>query len=216
MLRTIKRAMDVVGLWWASSSSRPVIHVAAIHVRWCDGAPVLFRQERVGLHGRLIAIIKYRTRWPMPRRAMGRSSGNPTLAPSSSPTIRGTPDRVASCGKAGIDEVPQLWNVLRGDMSLVGPRPAPAREVERYEVWHRRRLSTRHGISGLWQVSTRRDEDFDGRALLDLRYIDQWSLLFDLGIPLRSIPAVLGRTGVVRHDSGRLRVNVEPVRKGDC
>ena len=87
-----------------------------------------------------------------------------------------------------LDELPQLINVLKGDMSLVGPRPAPPREVDEYDIWHRRRLSVRPGMTGLWQVEARFDEHFDDRAELDLRYIDQWSLWMDLGILVKTAP----------------------------
>jgi len=95
-----------------------------------------------------------------------------------------------------IDELPQLWNVLRGEMSIVGPRPAPLREVEAYDVWHRRRLSMKPGITGLWQITSRLDEDFDRRAELDMAYIEHWSLRLDLAIVFRTIPAVLRRPGL--------------------
>jgi lipopolysaccharide/colanic/teichoic acid biosynthesis glycosyltransferase len=94
-----------------------------------------------------------------------------------------------------LDELPQLFNVLRGDMSLVGPRPAPPREVEDYDIWHRRRLSVRPGMTGLWQVEARFDNHFDDRAELDLRYIDHWSIWMDIGILLRTVPAVLSTRG---------------------
>ena len=97
--------------------------------------------------------------------------------------------------RSSLDELPQLWNVLRGEMSVVGPRPAPPREVAGYDLWHRRRLSMKPGITGLWQVSARRSDDFDDRAQLDLSYIDRWSPLLDLQILLRTIPAVLRAEG---------------------
>jgi lipopolysaccharide/colanic/teichoic acid biosynthesis glycosyltransferase len=93
--------------------------------------------------------------------------------------------------RTSMDELPQLWNVVRGEMSLVGPRPAPPREVEGYDVWHRRRLSMKPGITGLWQVTARSIDDFDNRAQLDLRYIDRWSLWLDIKILARTIPAAL-------------------------
>jgi len=97
--------------------------------------------------------------------------------------------------KTSIDELPQLINVLKGEMSLVGPRPAPPREVAGYDLWHRRRLSMKPGITGLWQISSRIDEDFDQRAKLDLDYIDRWSLWLDLKIVALTVPAVLGMDG---------------------
>jgi lipopolysaccharide/colanic/teichoic acid biosynthesis glycosyltransferase len=88
-----------------------------------------------------------------------------------------------------------LWNVLLGEMSIVGPRPAPPREVAGYDVWHRRRLAMKPGITGLWQVEARFDEEFDERATLDLAYIDRWSLWLDLRIIARTIPALVTQPG---------------------
>mgnify|MGYP002260883964 CR=1 FL=1 len=90
-----------------------------------------------------------------------------------------------------LDELPELWNVLRGEMSLVGPRPPLPREVAEYDIWHRRRLAMKPGITGLWQVTARRSEDFDDRASLDLSYIDRWSLWLDVKILARTLPAAL-------------------------
>jgi lipopolysaccharide/colanic/teichoic acid biosynthesis glycosyltransferase len=89
-----------------------------------------------------------------------------------------------------LDELPQLWNVIRGEMSLVGPRPPLPREVDGYDLWHRRRLSMKPGITGLWQVQGRRFEDFDRWVELDLAYIDRWSMWLDLKILFRTIPAM--------------------------
>ena len=116
------------------------------------------------------------------------------VAQSDSRAFKLTDDpRITSTGRflrrTSLDELPQLWNVLKGEMSLVGPRPAPPREVEGYDLWHRRRLSMKPGITGLWQVSARRSEVFDDRAQLDLSYIDRWSLWLDLKILARTIPA---------------------------
>ena len=97
--------------------------------------------------------------------------------------------------QTSLDELPQLLNVLRGEMSLVGPRPPLPFEVAAYDVWHRRRLSMRPGMTGLWQVTARREPDFDRWVEADLEYIDRWSIWLDLRIILRTIPAVLGREG---------------------
>ena len=94
-----------------------------------------------------------------------------------------------------LDELPQLWNVLRGEMSLVGPRPLPFEEQQQIRGWHRRRISMKPGITGLWQVSGRSEVDFEDWIRLDLRYIDEWSLGLDLRILLRTLPAVLLRRG---------------------
>jgi lipopolysaccharide/colanic/teichoic acid biosynthesis glycosyltransferase len=97
--------------------------------------------------------------------------------------------------KTSLDELPQLWNVLLGQMSIVGPRPAPPREVAAYDVWHRRRLSMKPGITGLWQVEARFDEEFDHRASLDLTYIDRWSIWLDIKIIAKTIPALVANPG---------------------
>jgi lipopolysaccharide/colanic/teichoic acid biosynthesis glycosyltransferase len=107
--------------------------------------------------------------------------------------------RVTASGRvlraSSLDELPQLWNVLRGEMSLVGPRPPLPSEVDEYDVWHRRRLSMKPGITGLWQVAARREPEFDRWVRMDLDYIDRWSLLLDLKIIARTIPAVIGQQG---------------------
>ena len=112
--------------------------------------------------------------------------------------IRDDP-RVTSVGRMfrrmSLDELPQLFNVLKGEMSLIGPRPALASEVHEYERWQRRRLSMKPGITGLWQVSGRSNLSFDRWVALDLEYIDQWSLLLDLKILLRTVWVVLRRSG---------------------
>jgi lipopolysaccharide/colanic/teichoic acid biosynthesis glycosyltransferase len=107
--------------------------------------------------------------------------------------------RVSPTGRVlrttSLDELPQLWNVLRGEMSLVGPRPPLPDEVADYDVWHRRRLSMKPGITGLWQVAARREPEFDRWVRMDLEYIDRWSLWLDLKIIVRTIPAVLAHEG---------------------
>jgi lipopolysaccharide/colanic/teichoic acid biosynthesis glycosyltransferase len=107
--------------------------------------------------------------------------------------------RITSIGrwlrKTSIDELPQLWNVLNGTMSLVGPRPPLPREVAAYDVWHRRRLSMKPGITGLWQVEARHEADFDRWVERDLVYIDGWSLWLDVKIILKTVPALLAHGG---------------------
>ncbi len=122
------------------------------------------------------------------------------LSDTKGPAFKMTDDpRITRVGRllrrTSIDELPQLWNVLLGEMSIVGPRPAPPREVAGYDVWHRRRLSMKPGITGLWQVEARFDEQFDRRATIDLAYIDRWSLWLDLRIIARTIPALVTQPG---------------------
>jgi lipopolysaccharide/colanic/teichoic acid biosynthesis glycosyltransferase len=162
-----------------------------------EGRPVVFRQIRVGLHGRPFSIVKFRTMTPD---AEARYEELAALSETRGAAFKMTNDpRITRIGrvlrKSSIDELPQLWNVLLGDMSIVGPRPAPPREVAAYDVWHRRRLSMKPGITGLWQVEARLDEEFDERARLDLTYIDRWSIWLDIKIIARTIPALVANPG---------------------
>lgn len=184
----IKRLLDVIGSLLGLLVLSPVLLLVAIAIRASEGAPILFTQTRIGLHGRPFSIYKFRT---MAVDAEDRYLEVAPLSDSRGAAFKMTNDpRVTRIGRflrrSSIDEFPQLLNVLRGEMSLVGPRPAPPREVEGYDVWHRRRLAMKPGITGLWQVEARRDEDFDRRARLDLAYIDRWSVWLDLKIMLRT------------------------------
>ena len=187
----VKRAIDIAVSAVAVVVLSPLLAGVALFVRLRDGSPVLFRQERVGLHGRRFNVIKFRT---MVIDAEARY--DELVEQSDARAFKLTDDpRITPTGRilrrTSLDELPQFWNVLRGEMSLVGPRPAPPREVDGYDIWHRRRLSMKPGITGLWQVSARRSDDFDGRAELDLSYIDRWSLWLDLKILARTLPAAL-------------------------
>ncbi len=175
----------------------PLLVSVALILAFREGRPILFRQQRVGEHGRLFTLYKFRTMDPdAEERYEAMLSRNRMRGPAFK--VEDDP-RITRTGRwlrrTSIDELPQLWNVLRGEMSLVGPRPAPPREVDGYDLWHRRRLSMKPGITGLWQVSARSGEDFDVRAALDLDYIDRWSLWLDLRIVVRTFPAVLGLHG---------------------
>jgi exopolysaccharide biosynthesis polyprenyl glycosylphosphotransferase len=186
-----KLALDLVGSVALLIILSPILAAVALAIRVRDGSPIFFRQARVGLHGRPFQVLKFRT---MVADAEARYS---EVVDRSDPRAFKLDDdpRVTSLGaflrRTSLDELPQLWNVLRGEMSLVGPRPAPQREVEGYDVWHRRRLSMKPGITGLWQVMARGHDDFDERASLDLDYIDRWSLWLDVKILARTIPAAL-------------------------
>jgi exopolysaccharide biosynthesis polyprenyl glycosylphosphotransferase len=189
----VKRAIDVVASTLAILILSPVLLGVTILIRARDGAPILFRQERVGLHGRRFSVVKFRTMTPDAESRLAELIDQSEVAGAA---FKLTNDpRVTAIGRllrrTSIDELPQLWNVLRGEMSLVGPRPALPKEVEGYDLWHRRRLSMKPGITGLWQVSARRSPDFDKWAELDLKYIDRWSLWLDLKILVRTLPAAL-------------------------
>jgi exopolysaccharide biosynthesis polyprenyl glycosylphosphotransferase len=193
----IKRVLDFAGAAAALVVLSPLLLATAAVIKLKEGSPVLFRQTRVGLHGRTFTIYKFRTMVP---NAEERYEEVADQSDTRGAAFKMHDDpRVTGLGRflrrSSIDELPQLINVLSGDMSLVGPRPAPPREVDQYDIWHRRRLSMRPGMTGLWQVNAALDEHFDKRAELDLRYIDQWSLLLDLGILARTVPAILTRQG---------------------
>lgn len=189
----VKRVFDMVVASLAILVGSPLLLGIAVTVRLRDGSPVLFRQIRIGLHGRRFEMLKFRT---MSLDAERRLEALRERSEINGAAFKMTDDpRVTRSGRflrrTSLDELPQLWNVIRGDMSLVGPRPALPREVEAYDLWHRRRLSMKPGITGLWQVSGRRSPDFDRWAELDLSYIDRWSLWLDLKILARTLPAAI-------------------------
>ena len=193
----VKRALDLLLATVALIVLSPLLLIVALIIRLRDGSPVLFRQTRVGLHGRPFKVVKFRTMVPD---AEARLADLVEQNEISGPAFKVTDDpRLTPTGRwlraTSIDELPQLLNVLRGEMSLVGPRPPLPREVDAYDIWHRRRLSMQPGITGLWQVVARRDPDFDRWVRLDLDYIDRWSLWLDVKIMLRTIPAVFGGEG---------------------
>jgi lipopolysaccharide/colanic/teichoic acid biosynthesis glycosyltransferase len=154
---------------------------------------VIFRQTRVGLHGRPFDVIKFRTMVPDAEALLTELEEQNEIKGHA---FKITDDpRLTRVGRflraTSLDELPQVWNVLLGEMSLVGPRPPLPREVAGYDLWHRRRLSMKPGITGLWQVAARRDDDFDRWVALDLAYIDRWSIWLDLKIMAKTIPAML-------------------------
>jgi exopolysaccharide biosynthesis polyprenyl glycosylphosphotransferase len=176
----------------------PIMAAAALAVALEDGRPLVFAQRRGRLHGREFRLWKLRT---MVLDAEEQKAGLMVENERVGPAFKITDDpRVTRVGrflrKTSIDELPQLFNVLRGEMSLVGPRPQPIEEVQAYDFWHRRRLSMKPGITGLWQVTARHDNDFDRWVDLDLQYIDRWSLWLDFVIILKTPLAMVRTPGV--------------------
>ncbi len=180
----VKRLIDIVGASVGLVLLSPVLLGTALVIRTREGSPVLFRQTRVALHGRPFVIYKFRTMIPD---AEGHLADVAHLNERVGAAFKMTDDpRVTRLGmtlrRTSIDELPQLWNVLKGEMSLVGPRPPLPNEVNEYDVWHRRRLSMKPGMTGLWQVESRQNPSFDHWVERDLSYIDRWSLGLDFRI----------------------------------
>ncbi len=189
----VRRAMDVVLSVFLLILASPVMLIAAAAIRITSKGPVLFKQQRCGLHGRPFVMHKFRS---MVDDAEQRRVEMEALNEMDGPVFKSSTDpRITALGRVlrrfSIDELPQLYNVLRGDMSLVGPRPPLPQEVEGYERWQRRRLSMKPGITCLWQISGRNQVGFDEWMKLDLSYIDNWSLLLDLKILIKTVPVVL-------------------------
>jgi exopolysaccharide biosynthesis polyprenyl glycosylphosphotransferase len=192
---TTKRLVDMVGAGLGLLLLSPIVALVALAILLRDGRPVLFAQERIGMHGRRFRMFKFRT---MVCGAEAMLPGVLELNQIVGPGFQLDRDpRVTKLGrilrKSSLDELPQLWNVFVGEMSIVGPRPAPITEVGAYEVWHRRRLSAKPGITGLAQVEARSYREFDQKANLDLEYIDHWSPWLDFRILIRTV-RVLFRT----------------------
>jgi exopolysaccharide biosynthesis polyprenyl glycosylphosphotransferase len=192
-----KRVFDIVVASICLLLSGVVLLVTAVAIRIDSPGPVLFRQRRVGRDGRPFLIYKLRTMVPD---AEARLETIIDLNEADGPLFKIRKDpRITRVGRVlrtlSIDELPQLFNVLRGDMSLVGPRPALEVEVEGWTGEVHNRLRVQPGITGLWQVSGRSSSSFDEYARLDLHYVDNWSLVSDLAILVRTIPAVLSRRG---------------------
>lgn len=189
----IKRCVDVVGSASALLLLSPVMLAAAAAVKLSSPGPVLFRQQRAGLGGRPFTFYKFRS---MSADAEARKKELLSRNEQTGPVFKIAADpRITRVGRflrrTSIDELPQLWNVLRGDMSLVGPRPPILAEVKDYERWQRRRLEIAGGLTCIWQVSGRSSILFNDWVRLDLRYVEQASPLTDLRLLARTIPAVL-------------------------
>ncbi|MBM2810649.1 MAG: undecaprenyl-phosphate glucose phosphotransferase [Chloroflexi bacterium] len=193
----VKRALDVVGSAVLMILLSPVLAVTALAIKLDSHGPILFRQQRLGRNGTPFVCFKFRS---MQDRAEDQLDGLMERNEADGPIFKIRDDpRLTRVGRfirrTSMDEFPQLWNVLRGEMSLVGPRPPIPTEVEQYEEWHRRRLEVVPGMTGLWQVSGRSHLSFDEMVMLDIYYIENWSLGLDLQILTRTIPTVFAAAG---------------------
>jgi exopolysaccharide biosynthesis polyprenyl glycosylphosphotransferase len=194
----LKRAVDIVASGTAIILLLPLLAITALAIRLSSKGPAVFVQKRLGLNKRHFGIYKFRT---MVVDAEKRQKEIEHLNEVSGPVFKIKNDpRITPIGKflrkTSIDELPQLFNVLKGDMSLVGPRPLPIRDYEGFsEDWQRRRFSVRPGITCLWQIGGRSSISFEKWMELDLQYIDKWSLKLDLEILVKTIPAVLRGSG---------------------
>jgi exopolysaccharide biosynthesis polyprenyl glycosylphosphotransferase len=194
----VKRVIDTMGSLLGLVCFAPLMTVIAVAIRVSSPGPVFFAQERYGLNKRRFAMWKFRT---MVVDAEALQSKLEPLNEAEGPVFKIRLDpRITRIGrvlrKNSLDELPQLFNVLRGDMSLVGPRPLPTRDVSRFDNPHlMRRFSVKPGLTCLWQVTGRSNTDFSRWVSLDLEYIDKWSLALDFKILAKTVPAVVRGTG---------------------
>jgi lipopolysaccharide/colanic/teichoic acid biosynthesis glycosyltransferase len=196
--RLIKRVLDVLLAVLLIGALSPVIFVTALLVLIKDGRPIFYSDERAGLFGRPFRVRKFRTMLSGADQQRAElwaqsSTEGPAFKLANDPRVTGL-GRVLR--RFSLDELPQLFDVVAGRMSLVGPRPAGLDELARYEDRHRLRLTVRPGVTGLWQVRRRLDDNFEQRMSDDLEYIQRWSIVFDLIIVLRTIRVVFAGRGV--------------------
>ena len=204
----IKRTFDLVTSSLLLVFISPVLALTALAVRIFDGSPVLFRQTRVGIRGKHFEMLKFRTmRVASSDEAHRqyvqewiRKDGAATTSNGSNVYKLPSDKRITALGRIlrrfSLDELPQIINVVRGDMSLIGPRPALPYETELYETWHHRRLEVVPGITGLWQISGRNHLSFDEMVRLDVQYMENWSFASDLRILARTVPVLFKGEGM--------------------
>ena len=194
----VKRGLDIAVSVVLLLLLAPVLIGVALAIKLTSPGPIFFRQERIGLNKRRIFVYKFRTMVPNAEKLMAKLEAHNEV---SGPVFKIKNDpRITLIGRflrrSSIDELPQLLNVLKGDMSLVGPRPLPVRDYQGFnEDWQRRRFSVKPGITCLWQVNGRSSISFDQWMLLDMQYLDEWSLWLDLKILAKTVPAVLKGAG---------------------
>lgn len=193
LARFLKRAIDVVFSLSVLILAAPLMALIALAIKMNSRGPILFRQDRVGQDGRPFTLYKFRS---MTIGAEDQKDLLRDLNEADGPIFKMKDDpRVTRVGRwlrrLSLDELSQFYNVLRGDMSIIGPRPPLPEEVAEYQPWHMRRLDIAPGITGLWQVSGRSELPFDEMALLDIYYVEHWSPALDLKILLRTVPTIL-------------------------
>jgi exopolysaccharide biosynthesis polyprenyl glycosylphosphotransferase len=193
----VKRSFDIAVAGLVVLALTPVMLMVALAIKLSSRGPVIYRSMRPGIAGLPFACLKFRTMYSdADSRQTDLEERNEKAGPIFK--IRNDP-RVTAVGRFlrrwSIDELPQLFNVLRGEMSLVGPRPLPQRDYDRLEDWHRKRNLVLPGITGLWQVSGRSELDFDELVRLDFLYLERWSVFLDMTILLKTIPAVVRARG---------------------
>jgi exopolysaccharide biosynthesis polyprenyl glycosylphosphotransferase len=193
----VKRTFDLLGSTTLLIVLSPVLAASALAVRLSSRGPIVYRSMRPGIGGKPFACLKFRT---MYRDADQRQADLESFNEATGPLFKMRQDpRMTPVGRFlrrySIDELPQLFNVVRGQMSLVGPRPLPERDFERLEEWHKKRYLVTPGITGLWQVSGRSELDFDDLVRLDFLYLERWSVFLDLSILVKTVPAVFSRRG---------------------
>jgi exopolysaccharide biosynthesis polyprenyl glycosylphosphotransferase len=193
----VKRSFDLVGASLLLFFLSPLLTLIALAIRLTSRGPVVYRSMRPGIGGKPFACLKFRT---MYRDADQRQADLESLNEASGALFKIKDDpRMTPVGRIlrrfSLDELPQLLNVLRGEMSLVGPRPLPQRDFDRLEDWHKKRYLVLPGLTGLWQVSGRSELDFDDLVRLDFLYLERWSPFLDLTILVKTVPAVFSRRG---------------------
>jgi exopolysaccharide biosynthesis polyprenyl glycosylphosphotransferase len=193
----LKRTFDVVGAVLLLFFLSPVLLAIAIAIKLSSRGSAFYASIRPGIGGQTFACWKFRT---MYRDADQRQADLESINEASGALFKIKDDpRMTPVGRFlrrfSLDELPQLWNVVRGEMSLVGPRPLPLRDYERLEDWHKKRYLVLPGITGLWQISGRSELDFDDLVRLDFLYLERWSVFLDLSILVKTVPAVFSRRG---------------------
>ncbi|MCL5291414.1 MAG: sugar transferase [Actinobacteria bacterium] len=203
----MKRSIDLAGSIIGLTLLSPLLLAIAILIKCDSSGPAIFVQRRIGGGGKEFAFYKFRSMYSDCGEGVHQDYMMRLIAAGSGDGLRGKngcfkmedDPRVTGLGrflrKTSLDELPQLINVLKGEMSLVGPRPAIRYEVESYEPWHMRRLSVLPGITGLWQVSGRSEKNFHGMIASDLEYIDNWSIWLDLKIILKTFLVIFNTRG---------------------